>query len=419
MNGFLDYIVYGTFGSPHGFQQSIVTNRNLENGLNTFDLRGAIEITPGSTMFSIRKQNVSGVNIISYTKNSFANEPGSKRRGSFIGAGILLLNGLAEENTVLDSLNEFHSNLINNNVINDSIVVNHSNKFNGLVHPPSIQKVLNSRRELPENLSFRQTEKTVVVYCKINTNIFKKSIDLLNEYDTIYFTDNQEIAEHVQSKGLIPIIDQNGFEKEIQKVEVERLRKIQSTIDELQRKIEEVNADKVLFLENYHSEVQQLKRAHEENQAKINLFEKNKGFYEESYSNFVKYIDSLKKNLHSDGKIDVATQNLRNATKKFQEGIIKKVAPNFIAVHEPQTRSNIKTPAYPQPLSGFNDPFNYSEQEDNPKKGLFPLDLFKVISIVLVILLIGSWMYFIFSSSSKSVDKTEPIKKEKISERAS
>src|SRR5690554_6800201 len=152
MNGFLDYIVYGTFGSPHGFQQSIVTNRNLENGLNTFDLRGAIEITPGSTMFSIRKQNVSGVNIISYTKNSFANEPGSKRRGSFIGAGILLLNGLAEENTVLDSLNEFHSNLINNNVINDSIVVNHSNKFNGLVHPASIQKVLNSRRELPDTI---------------------------------------------------------------------------------------------------------------------------------------------------------------------------------------------------------------------------------------------------------------------------
>src|SRR5690554_7301574 len=96
MSNFLYYIVYGTFGSPHGFQQSILTNRNLETELSTFDLRGVIEITPGSTMFSIRKQNVSGVNIISYTKNSFANEPGSKRRGSFIGAGILLFNALAE-----------------------------------------------------------------------------------------------------------------------------------------------------------------------------------------------------------------------------------------------------------------------------------------------------------------------------------
>lgn len=404
MSNFLDYIVYGTFGSPHGFQQSILTNRNLETELSTFDLRGAIEITPGSTMFSIRKQNVSGVNIISYTKNSFANEPGSKRRGSFIGAGILLLNGLAEENTVLDSLNEFHLNLINNNVINDSITVSHSNKLIGLQHPASIQKVLNSRRELPDILSFRQTEKKLVIYCKVNPSILKKSIDLLNEYDTIYFTDSQKIAQNVQSKGLIPIIDQNGFENEIQRVEAERLRKVQSTIDDFQRKINEVNTDKVRFSENHQSELQRLKKIHQENQEKINLFEKSKSFYEESYANFAQYIGNLINNLKLDGKIDVAQQNLRNASKIFNDAIARNKTPDFNAIHTAQIRSNIKEPVNHQSIHGFNDPFNFPEQEDSPKKGLFSLDLYKVISIVLAALLLGSWLYFYFSGDSEEVN---------------
>lgn len=73
--------------------------------------------------------------------------------------------------------------------------------------------------------------------------IFKKSILLLNEYDTIYFTQSENIAKFVQQKGVFFIIDQNGFENEIQRVEAERLRKVQSTIDDFQRKINEVNTD--------------------------------------------------------------------------------------------------------------------------------------------------------------------------------
>lgn len=416
MNNLLDFIVYGTFGSPHGFQQSIATNRDLEKGLSTFDLRGAIEIVPNSNMFSVKKQNVSGVDIVSYTKNSFANEPGSKRRGSFIGAGILLYNALAEESSILESLNEFHLNLISNNVVNETINVSHSNEFKGLVHPSSIQKVINSKRDLPEILSFRQTGKALIVYCNITSKSFKKSIDLLNEYDIIHFTDNQEIAQYVQNKGLIPIVDEQGFEIEIQRVEAERLSKIQNSIDELYSKIEEVKTTKIHFFENYQINIQHLKNTHDENKRKIDEFEMNKDFHKENFHKFERYIDSLVTELKLNGKIDVARHSLLNATKIFNEAVEKNNTPNFNIIQPPQVKLNIKEPTRIQSKVSYNNLFDESEHEENTQKNIFSLDLFKIISIILIGLLIGSWVYFIFFNKQEkeivenSQNQTEQLK---------
>lgn len=418
MNSFLDFIVYGTFGSPHGFQQSIATNRDLEKGLSTFDLRGAIEIAPNSNMFSIKKQSVSGLNILSYTKNSFANEPGSKRRGSFIGAGILLYNALAEESAILESLNEFHLNLISNNIVNETINVHHSNEFKGLVQPSSIQNVFNSKRDLPDTLSFRETGNVLFVYCNITSKIFKKSIDLLNEYDTIHFTDNQEIAEYVQNKGLIPIVDEKGFEIEIQRVETERLRKIQNTIDELNNKIEEVKTAKLHFLENYQLSIQQLKNNHDENKKKIDEFEMNKDFHKENFYKFQQYIDGLVTELKSNGKIDTVRQRLLNATKIFNDAVAKSKIPDFKSIQSPQFNSNIKEPRNIKSKVDFNNQFYGLEPEISTRKKIFPLDLFKIISIFLTVLLIGSWVYFLFFNSpennsvKKNQSKTEQIPQE-------
>lgn len=416
MNDLLDFIVYGTFGSPHGFQQSIANNRDLEKGLSTFDLRGAIEIAPNSHIFSVKKQKVSGVNIVSYTKNSFANEPGSKRRGSFIGAGILLYNVLAEESSILESLNEFHLNLISNNVVNETINVHHSNEFKGLVQPSSIQKVLNSKRDLPEILSFRQTDRTLIVYCNITPEILKKSIDLLNEYDIIHFTDSQEIAQYAQNKGLIPIVNDKGFDVEIQRVEVERLSKIQNAIDELNSKIEEVKTAKIHFFENYQMNIQQLKNAHDENKRKIDEFEMNKDFHKENFYKFERYIDSLVTELKSNGKIDGARHSLLNATKIFNEAVAKNNTPDFNIIQSPQVKLNIKEPTRIQSKVSYNNLFDESEYEENTQKNIFSLDLFKIISIILTGLLICSWVYFIFFNKQEkevvenSQNQTEQLK---------
>ena len=105
-----------------------------------------------------------------------------------------------------------------------------------------------------------------------------------------------------------------------------------------------------------------------------------------------------------DGKIDVAQQNLRNATKTFNDAIARNKTPDFNAIHTAQIRSNIKEPVNQKPPISFGDPFNFSEQEDSAKKGLFSLDLYKVISIILAALLLGSWLYFYFSGDSEEVN---------------
>src|SRR5690606_10478009 len=129
----------------------------------------------------------------------------------------------------------FHSNLKNKNVQNDVITVTHSNDF--LVSKPKDFDKINARlREIGNPDFARTTNRQLVVYCETNPNqlqfIFKKAVDLLNVYDTIYFTENSAVAEFVHEKRIFQLVQKDGFEAEIQKLEEERQRKIQTALDE-------------------------------------------------------------------------------------------------------------------------------------------------------------------------------------------
>lgn len=412
MNNNFFISAFGTFGNPIGFNQSYLLSQEeiLKEKVKTFDLNtDAITLfADNEPIYSIRKEYINKHLLIDYTIYTYAKIKGLNRGGSFIGSSILFIDKITDENIIIKCLNEFHKTLESKNIQNNEITVTDSKDFNiGEQLPVEFNKIKSHLREV-NHLNFAQvTGKNLVVYCKTSPDkletIFKKSILLLNEYDTIYFTQSENIAKFVQQKGVFFIIDQNGFEDEIQRVEAERLRKVQSTIDDFQRKINEVNTDKVRFSENHQSELQRLKKIHQENQEKINLFEKSKSFYEESYANFAQYIGNLINNLKLDGKIDVAQQNLRNATKIFNDAIARNKTPDFNAIHTAQIRSNIKEPVNQKPSINFGDPFNSPEQEDNPKKRLFPLDLYKVISIILATLLLCS-LYFYFSGDSEEVN---------------
>lgn len=80
--------------------------------------------------------------------------------------------------------------------------------------------------------------------------------------------------------------------------------------------------------------------------------------------------------------------------------------------------SNIKEPRNIQSKVDFNNQFYGLEPEISTRKKIFPLDLFKIISIFLTVLLIGSWVYFLFFNSpennsvKKNQSKTEQIPQE-------
>lgn len=48
--------------------------------------------------------------------------------------------------------------------------------------------------------------------------MFKQSLNLLNFYETIYFTESYQIAEYVLKKNVFEVIDNKKFEETINKL---------------------------------------------------------------------------------------------------------------------------------------------------------------------------------------------------------
>ena len=246
----INLVAFGTFGNPNGFKQTFfVGNQNLAKSIKTFDLNtNAIKLFANSRIYSIRKENTNGFNAIAYSLYTYAKEQNSERSGTFIGSSILYTNKIAKEEITISQLNEFHNQLVNKNVSNNTISVNHSDKFIvGL--PKDFNKIEFNLREI-ENLNFSQNiEKNLVVFCNVNENnlkyFFEKSIDLLNAYNTIYFTDSNEVGEFVLQKGIFKIIQNFGekkdFEIEINNLIEERKRKRDLSISEFEKEIQKIN----------------------------------------------------------------------------------------------------------------------------------------------------------------------------------
>lgn len=225
---------FATFGHPNDFRQTPFKygNPDIAKQVKVFDLSNAIKVFPNSTIYSIRKESISSSKLISYSIYSFAQEQASKRDGTFIGSSIILENAIANEQYVLTCLNEFHQKLTENNLNNGILKVNHSKDFIPISNLSDFDKIENPQIEIAD-LNFNINNKNLVVYCDTSPNklamFLSKSIDLLNIYDAIYFTNSNEVAKFVLQKGIFKLIQNVGdkleFEKEINILIEERKRK--------------------------------------------------------------------------------------------------------------------------------------------------------------------------------------------------
>src|SRR5690606_35223878 len=312
MNNSINLIAFGTFGNPNGFTQTFFTgDPNIQNNIKTFDIRGSILIYPKSTLYSIRKEYKDGYNMIAYSIYTYAQEPTSTRNGSFIGSSILFVNKIAEENITINNLNEFHYNLKTKNLQGDIITVNHSNNF-AINKPKNFDKINSHLKEI-DNLNFAQTNKNLVVFCETSIDklqyYFKESIDLLNVYDTIYFTQSKEVVEYVAQKGIFPFIQNVGskkeFEIEIQKLAEEKLRKIQALRNELKKEKEKLEEDRKRQIDEYKKQIEQNERKHQENKQKIEESKKELNNIEQKYKNYSKKIDESIDSLKNGEDLDI------------------------------------------------------------------------------------------------------------------
>lgn len=213
---------FGTFGTPNGFQQYFHHGYGLEFN-KTLDLNSnEIEIFPQTELFSIKREIIDNHHLVCLSLYSFAREINSSRSGTFIGVGIILRDCYVDSEKLYNLISEFHSDLINNklNINNSKIQVNKAIEL--VIHEPNEFELVNSSIiKVPFSEFYSsEYEENSKIFILGNEKIEKKKliIDFLDDsmrvfhnYDTLYFTCNEEIINNVKKKGLLKTISWDEF----------------------------------------------------------------------------------------------------------------------------------------------------------------------------------------------------------------
>lgn len=394
-------LAFGTFGNPYGFRQTFfkMGNENVAKSIKTFDLNtNAIKLFENSSLYAIRKESANGLNSISYSKYSFAKEKNSDRGGTFIGASILFTNEIAEENVTINKLNEFHKILVSKNIEDKTLMVNHSDNFT-VDLPQDFDKLSYNLKSFSEPSSFYASNSNLVVYSKINIDKlqhnFKKSLELLNRFDTIFFTDNEEIANFSHSKGLYRTTNEEGFENEIQIAKEEKKKQLQLILNDYEKEISELEENKIISIKKLKESIEQNVRLHQENGRKIEESKKQITATENKYAEFSKKIREAINFIKSNRKIDEVKSFHQENKREFLNFINENTKPQYLnQLNNVQPKTNITT----QYQSGYdflqpNDTFQTRGSEKTRKT----YKIFKPLSILFFALWILTLLYFLFS----------------------
>ena len=415
MGNKISLIAFATCGNPYGFRQTFFgdSNKALAGKIKTFDLNtNAIKLFPNSKVYGIRKEFVDGRTVVSYAIYSFAKEQNSSRGGTFIGSGILFVSEIADENITINKLNEFHNSLVSNNIQNDIIQVNHSNNF-------TVSKLkdfdkINFHLRTVENLnSFPSLNINLVVYSEIHAEklqqLFKKAIDLLNVYDNIYFTDNNEIAEFVIQKGLFKLVKEVGFEQEIQNLQEERKRKTQLLIAEFEKEKEKLEEDKRKLIQEYNLQVEQNEKLHQENKRRIDESKDAIDHIHQNYTSYSKKMEISIEQLRSDEKLEEVQRQHNDNKRIFIEIVNQQKTPISLSnINKPNIKTGligVREDRYPEQDFTSNRAYSKPAEDDT-------INFYKIISLLLFLLLAGILTYF-FAFYTREESKIDLSKEEK------
>ena len=389
------FSAFGTFGNPNGFRQSFFLGGNaaIAKSIRTFDLKTeAIQLFPGSRLYGMRKENIGGNNLISYSVYTFAKEQNSHRAGTFIGSGLLFIDKIANENLTIQALNEFHIDLEKKNVAEDTITINHSDYFS-VSKPKDFDKISFHLKEIDELQPVQNTSNYLVVYTETNPSqlqsFFKKALDLLNVYETVYFTQSYEIGEFVRQKGIFKIVDSNGFEGEIQKLDEERTRIIKNTIEEFEKEKQSLKDERQKLVDDIKWQIEQNKKRHQENERKIKESENGVEIINKEYEEYSKKMQEFISSLSSGGKLETVRKSYNENKKSFNSKISQnRNIESLNSVSSVNSGSN-GAQKMVSPFGTRLSEYHNSNVEKEPKT-----DWYKVATFVLSFLIIASLAYY-------------------------
>lgn len=391
MDSIYFFSAFGTFGSPNGFRQSFFLggNKAIAQGIRTFDLKtDAIKLFPESRLYSIRKDHAGGSNLLSYSVYTFAKEQKSDRGGTFIGSSLLFADKTSSGSLIIHTLNDFHSHLEENNVSDGTITVSHSDQF-AIHKPKDFDKIGFNLREI-DDLNFTQgSGNYLVIYCETSPErlqiLLDQVIELLNVYDTIYFTQSHEIGEFVRQKGIFKIVDTQGLKNEIEKLHEEKLRAVQNAIAGMEKEKEDLKEEKTILLNDLNRQIAQNEKRHQENEIRIKESKNGIEIINKEYAQYAEKIDEVISHLKANGKVETAKRMHQENKRSFTNMISphKNIDSLSAFSSNVKTQKSMENQPYGNGLAGFHSSGRSQEKE-------FRLDGYKVATLILSLLLVGA-----------------------------
>ena len=391
-------LAFGTFGNPYGFRQTFfkVANENVAKSIKTFDLNtNAIKLFQNTTIYSIRKEIANGINSVAYSKYTFAKEQNSDRGGTFIGASIYFTNEIAQENLTINKLNEFHKILVSKNVEDETIMVDHSDKFS-VDLPQDFDKLGFNLKKFDELTNFNLSNINLVVFSRINENTlqqnFKKSLELLNRYDTIFFTDSKKIADFTKSKDIYKVIDENGYDKEIEALREEKKRKLQLLVSDYEKELSELDEKKRITIRDFKDSIAENSRLHQENNLKIEDSKNQINKIENKYYEFSKKIKEAINLINTNNNVEVVKSFHNENKREFINYVNQNIKPTYLnKLSDFQARTNLT--ANIQRNSNWIEVNNEKSINEQTKKRK-PFKDFKLISFLFFVLWLVTIIYY-------------------------
>ncbi|MRJ11300.1 hypothetical protein EDL98_09470 [Ornithobacterium rhinotracheale] len=324
--------VYGTFGHPNGFTQSLYGKTREIGKIETFDIRTtAIKLFKGTKMYRLRKEKVGGSKVFSFAKYSYAKEKNSSRGGTFVGVGVLGVNRLPEVSQSLSILDKFLYELMNNpnNIQEERIMVSHSKEYEmpdmGMFVP-----LMDCVSEPVEDVKFIGEGEELLIFSESVSNkedlirlIVDCGLELLSDYDSIYFTSSEEISKYTYNKNIIEVVDEALLQNKMNIIKQKRKKECDKIIEKAKSWIDDFKE----FIKNREEKIKHLKKIHQENESRLKSFEdeseKINSIVEESFQKIEKISESLVsvKFIPKNAQIKKAKEELLKITKVISEEI--------------------------------------------------------------------------------------------------
>lgn len=399
----IEYAILGhaTFGHPNDFRQSVIfTNvkdtANNYNFLKIYDLSNAIKVFPGDSLYSIRKEIIENVSYVSFTKYSFANEKKSKRDGTFIGTSIVFKQNLPKIEIILNALNYYHKELYSKNVINGRLIVEHSAQFN---KPEKLVNNLESSHPnyIIQNHFVEKINNSLLFYIpKDNTELnisLELSLNLLDKFNVLYFTSNQSTVQYTQTKSLYLLKEITSLKDIAHKIQIEINQKNEQLLHKIVSKNNEVIGKLKSSVQKTHGIIKEnefkLSEYQKRNKSNSDIIHKYKDIINHLEFESNKIISSFRKQ-----EIDenVLKSNINNLHAKINRDY-SNIPPTFNITQEQAVRSETQ-------YVRLKKQNIEARQVETDNKG-FGINIFEILTIILTVLLIGSWLFFFFSDSEE------------------